>query len=228
MGLFKSLFGLARAKDRDVANAIEEKNIIGFAQNDLEDIQKDLDKARDNIGHIKGRIKSITEEIADLDDQIKNNLSKAEQLIGTGKPGAEELARQMCAKADSLDAQKKVQERALESQKKLLEQQESVEKELEGAFEECHNEMELMKTEHEVTEGNDSLTKVDSSSAQSAVSKFRERRKKMTEKLYTSEALAEQTKERGKSLDQKADELLGNNKGSATFEKLKAKKATPN
>jgi phage shock protein A len=232
MALFKAVKGLFRAKDRDAANAIEESNVIGFAQNDLEDIENDLAKGRDNIGHIKGRIQVITDEITDLTEQIKNNTDKAELLIaksdsldGTKKIDAETLAQQMCAQVETLEKKKAIQEQALTSQKELLTQQESVVKELEEAYEQCKNDMELMKTQQDVTEANNSMKQVDVGSAQSAVAKFKERRKKMNEQLATSKAMAEQTTDHSKSLDQKADEMLGKGKGSDLFEKMKAKRA---
>jgi phage shock protein A len=232
MGLFNAAKGFFRAKDRQAGEAIEASDPLGFAQNDLDDIEKNVASTRENIGHIKGRISVITDEITDLTEQITNNTNKAEQLIakvdaleGQKKTDAETLAQQMCAQVETLEKKKAVQDQALQSQKNLLTQQEGVLKELEAAYEECKNDMELMKTQQEVTDANNSLQKIDVNSAQSAVAKFEERRKKMKERLATSTAMAEQTTQHSQTLEQKADALLGNSKGSALFEKLKAKKA---
>jgi phage shock protein A len=224
MQIFKSMGGFFRAKDRQAAEAIEKQNIVGFAQNDLDDIQKDLDKVTHNIGHIKGRIQSITDEITDLTTQISNSTSKVEKLLAKQSTDAEALAQQICAQIENLEQKKAVQEKALTDQKALLTQQQGVEQELRSAFDECKNEMELMKTEKEVTDANKSLEQVSIGSAQSAVSKFRDRRKILREQLYESKAMAEQSKESSKTLDQKADELLGKTKGSDLLEKMKAKR----
>jgi phage shock protein A len=229
--IFKAAKDLVKAKDREAAQAIEDGNVLGFAQNDLEDIENDRNKVLENIGHIKGRISVITDEITDLTEQITNNTSKAEQLIAKAegltdqkKTDAEALAQQMCAQVETLEKKKTVQELALKSQKDLLIQQEAVSKELDEAYEQCKNDMELMKTQKDVTDANKSMKQIDTGSAQSAVAKFKERRKKMNEQLATSKAMAEQTQEHSKTLDQKADELLGKSKGSDLFEKMKAKR----
>jgi phage shock protein A len=224
MAILKTIGGWFRATDRVAAKKIEDANIIEFSTNDLEDIQKDLKTVHENKGRVKARMAQLREDITDLKEQITNNTSKAEQLLGTGKPEAETLATQMCAAVEAMEEKVKIQEAALAQQEKLLAQQETTEASLETALQDCKNELDLMKTEKAVTDANKSLVNVSANSAGSAVEKFKERRRKLKEDLHVSSAMVEETQENSKTLDQKADAMLGKSKGSALLEKLKAKK----
>jgi len=225
MGLLKSVGGWFRAKDREAGEKIENSNIVEFARNDLEDMNKDLMTVRENIGHVKARIGQLTGDIKDINDQISNNTSKAEQLLSKGTPEAENLAKQMCSAVETLQQKLQMNKDALAQQEKLLAQQQETKAVLEQHVEECRNELDLMKTQQEVTKGNESLVAVDAGASGSAVEKFKERRRKLQEKLSVSQAMVEETQEHSQSLSEKADKLLGTDKGSALFEKLKASKA---
>ena len=81
-----------------------------------------------------------------------------------------------------------------------------------------------MKTQKEVTDANKSLVHISADSSGSAVEKFKSRRKKLQEDLRISSAMVEETQDHATSLQEKADKLLGTDKGSVLFEKLKAAK----
>lgn len=225
MALLKTVGGWFRAKDRQASEKIEQTNIVEFAKNDLEDMEKDLRSVHENIGHVKARIAQVNMDIKDIEEQISNNTSKAELLLAKGTPDAESLAQQMCSAVESLDQKLAMNKQALAQQEKLLVQQKATEASLEQHIQECKNELDLMKTQKEVTEANKTLVHVSADSSGSAVEKFKERRKKLQEDLNYSTAMVEETQEHATSLEDKADRLLGTNKGSALFEKLKAKKA---
>jgi phage shock protein A len=111
-------------------------------------------------------------------------------------------------------------------QEKLLAQQEETKDTLESHMQECKNELEIMKTQQDVTNGNQTLVHVNAGSSGSAVEKFKERRRKLDEKLAFSSAMVEQSQDHATSLAEKADKVLGTSKGSTLFDKMKADKKT--
>ena len=224
MDLLKTLGGWFRARDRQASEKLEQTNIVEFAKNDLEDMNKDLKTVHENIGHIKARIAQYQDDIKELESQIANNTSKAEQLLAKGDPKLEELAKQMCTQVESLDQKLAMNKQALEQQEALLIKQRETETSLEEHIQECTNELELMKTQKEVTDANKSLVNVSADASGSAVDKFKARRRKLQEELRVSSAMVEETQDHAKTLEEKADAALGIGKGSALFEKLKAKK----
>jgi len=225
MGLVKTLGGWFHAKDRQTAEKIEDSDPVEFAKNDLEEMNKDLTTVHENIGHVKARIATINDDIKEINDQIANNTTKAKLLIDKGTPDAEALAKQMCSAVSALNAKLDINKDALAQQEKLLVQQQETEATLEGHIQECTNELSIMKTQKEVTDGNNTLVHVDAGASGSAVEKFHDRRKKLQEQLAMSTAMVEETQKHSESLDAKADKLLGVDKGSSLFDSLKAAKA---
>jgi phage shock protein A len=226
MALLKTLGGWFRAKDRVASDKIESSNLVEFAKNDLEDMQKDYTAVQENIGHIKARVSQLNGDIKDINDQITTNTNKATQLVAKATPEAENLAKQICASIEALEARLKINSEAVAQQEKLLAQQEDTKTALEDHLQECNNELEIMKTQQDVTSGNQTLVHVNAGSSGSAVEKFKERRRKLDEKLAFSSAMVEQSQDHATSLAEKADKVLGTSKGSALFEKLKADKKT--
>jgi phage shock protein A len=224
MALLKTLGGWFRAKDRVASEKIEDSNIVEFAKNDLEDMEKDYTAVEENIGHIKARISQLNGEIKDINDQISVNTNKATQLVAKKTPEADSLAQQICGAIEALEKKLEINKQALAQQEGLLTQQEEVKNTLEEHMQECKNELEIMKTQKDVTEGNQTL--VDVNAHGSSVERFKERRKKLEEKLAFSSAMVKQTQEHSVSLAEKADKVLGTSKGSALFEKLKADQKT--
>lgn len=226
MALLKTLGGWFRAKDRVASEKIEDTNLVEFAKNDLEDMQKDYTAVQENIGHIKARISQLNGDIKDINDQVSTNTNKATQLIAKATPEAENLAKQICASIEALEAKLKINTEAVAQQEKLLAQQEETKDTLESHMQECKNELEIMKTQQDVTNGNQTLVHVNAGSSGSAVEKFKERRRKLDEKLAFSSAMVEQSQDHATSLAEKADKVLGTSKGSTLFDKMKADKKT--
>ena len=169
MAILKTLGGWFRAKDREASEKIEQTNVVEFAKNDLEDMEKDLRTVHENIGHVKARIAQLGEEVKDIQEQIDNNTSKAELLLAKGTSEAENLAQQMCTSVESLEQKLEMNKQAFAQQEKLLAQQKTTESSLEQHIQECKNELDLMKTQKEVTDANNSLVHISADSSGSAV-----------------------------------------------------------
>ena len=103
----------------------------------------------------------------------------------------------------------------------MLKQFEESKSALESNIQQCKNDLEIMKTQKEVTDANKTLVNVDTGKSGSAVERFKERRRKLDEQLRVSAAMVEQVKP-SESLAAQADKALGKTPGSALLEKLKA------
>jgi phage shock protein A len=221
MALFKAFKSLLRAKDRQAADKIESGNVVEFAKNDMEDMQHDLRTVQENVGHIKARIAGLNDDMKVIQEQIDNDTTKAEALMAKGN---EDLAQKLCAEVETLTLKLTINKQALDQQNALLKQHEESKSTLEDNIRQCENDLEIMKTQKEVTDANQTLVKVDAGASGSAVQKFAERRKKLNEQLRVSAAMVEETKA-PESLSKQADKALGTSPGSALFAKLKAKSA---
>lgn len=221
MAFFKALKGFLRVSDRKAADSLENTDPVEFAKNDMEDMQSDLRTAQENLGHIKARMGQLTDDMKEIQEQIDNNTAKAKALLAKGTPDAEELARKLCTAVEGLEQKQEVNKQAMVQQEALLKQFESTKDTLEEHIQECQSDLEIMKTQKEVTDANKTLVNVDAGKSGSAVERFKERRRKLDEKLRVSTAMVEETKA-PESLTSQADKLLGTTKGSALFASLKA------
>lgn len=223
MGLFKSLLGLAKAKSDEAAQKIEDENATAFAKQDLEKMKEDRSKVIANLGQIKGRLMSLKDDIKEKEKEIKDRTAKATQLLEAGK---EDLAQSQCARVEGIQDEVNMLKDSLKTQEQLCSEQERNLSDLTATIQDCENQMRTIKTMEDVRKSNDSLAAVDIHGSMSAAAKFQERRKRMKEKLNASRATAEaQRMGTSSELDERTNEALGNSKGSALLEKLKAKQS---
>ncbi len=90
-GLIKSktvdaLGKAAKAKDAQIAEKIEDANIVEFAKQDVEKIQTNLSTVRTNIGKLKGRIQTLTDDKAENDRQIADHTDWCRATREAGRP----------------------------------------------------------------------------------------------------------------------------------------------
>lgn len=224
MKVFGALGRLFKAADAKASQKIEDVNITEFAEQDLEQMRSELQKVTKNCGEIKGRIMTMSENIADKKKEVKDRTKKAEQLLSSGADNAEDLAGQQCAIVERLETEAKAMEDALSQQKQLLTQQEANKRKLQDTIRGCESELSIMKTQQDVIKSNESLSVVNMDGAKSASSKFADRQKRMRERMNISKAMAEeQNAGTTSSLDEQTNAALGTTAGSALLEKLKAK-----
>ena len=216
--LFKSLFGLAKAKQSEAAEAIEDKNRVSFAKQDIEEVEKKLRESRVAVGNIKGRVMGLEREVKEKKDEAADRETKAKALKEAGKT---DLAKQQwnirCELIDEVETLKI----SLSQLKKTYEQQKVNVGELEGNLNAMKRSLQRMKTMDEVKKSNEAISAVDTSGSTSALEKFREREKKMQQELNTSTALMEEGKDATMSLDKATEKALtGGVKDSDGFDAL--------
>jgi len=223
MKFFKAIGNLLKAKDHEAAEAIEDANIVSFAMSDLEEMRSELQKCVKNLGQIKGVILTYKDEITDLKKEMKDRTAKAEALLGAGN---EDLATKQCAVVETMQSEVEAKSQALKMQEDLYVKQETNKNTLQDQIQAAESEVRLMKTMDDVTKSNESLSAVNLAGAQSASERFKDKRKKMQQKMNTSTALAEEASKTGEgALDNATEAALGSSKGSDLLAKLKAKQA---
>ena len=206
MAFLNALKGLFRVTDRKTAEGLENTDPVEFAKNDMEDMHADLLTVQQNLGHIKARMGQLTDDMKEIQDQIDNDTAKAQALLAKG--GNEELAGKICAEVEALEQKLAVNKQAMEQQEALLKQFEGSKAALESNIQQCQNDLEIMKTQKEVTDANKTLVNVDSGKSTAHVEKFKERRRKLDEQLRVSAAMVDQVKP-SESLAAQADKALG-------------------
>lgn len=223
MKVFGAINKWFKAKDQEAAQKIEDSNIVAFAQQDLEQLRAEYNKAVTNCGNIKARMMSLQDEIKEKSEDIQQRTTDAEKLLELGK---EELATKQGAVVEGMEKEVTVLKDALAQQEALYVEQEKNKKELLDKLNECETSLKVMKTMDDVQKSNEALTTVDVSSGKSALASFEAREKRMKDKLNASKAIREEQQNGTvKSLDEQTAEALGNKPGSDFIAKLKAKKS---
>ena len=221
MAFINALKGLFRVTDRKAAESLENTDPVEFAKNDMEDMNADLLTVQQNLGHIKARMGQLTDDMKEIQDQIDNDTQKAQALIDKKTPATDDLAQKLCKEIEGLEQKLAINKQAMEQQEALLKQFEDSKATLEDHIQQCQSDLEIMKTQKEVTDANSTLVTVDTGKSGSAVERFKERRRRLDEKLRVSTAMVEQAKP-SESLAAQADKALGTTPGSALFAKLKS------
>ena len=224
--MFSKAFGafgkLVKAKDSQIADKIENDNIVEFAKQDVEKIQQNLATVQGNIGKLKGRIQTLTEDIAENEKQIVDSTDKAKKLLATGKSEMEDLAKQHCANVSTLQTKNETLKTALKQQQDLLARETTTKTKLDKALQQCRQDLDIMKTEKEVADANKSLASVNINDSASAVQKFHDKRRILHEQLSETTAIVEETT--SETLEEKTAKALGDEPGNDLFAQLKAQK----
>lgn len=221
MKFLKTLFNVAKAKDAEAAEALEDANAMSLAKQDVAKMQEQLAEVTKNLGSIKGRVKGLERGITEKKQMMKDDEHKALQLLEASK---EDLAQQVAARIESTKAEMESEQILIKQQKDLCSKHDANKAKLQQAIQDCESELKMMKTMNEVNKSNEALTVVNTSGAESARSKFQARREKMQAKLDTSSSILEEQESGAPgNLDNEVEAALGKSKGSDTLAALKAK-----
>ena len=218
LGRIKNVFV---AKSNKVVSDIEDRNAVELGKLDIQNIQKDLNTVVENLGAIKGRIKTLERDTATHKQEVSDLETKAQQLLEAKN---EELAGQVCAKIDLIEKEIEANEALLKQQRELLTKHEKNRDTLQQRLEQAKASQNILATMDEVQKSNEALISINPNSAESAVQKFENRLEKKRAELDKSEATLEVQEESSPdSLDKKVDEALGKTPGGDTLARLKAK-----
>lgn len=216
MKLFKSLVSWGKAKDTELANKLEEKHEVEFAQQDLEAMERDLAAAIKALGDIKARLMGMERDIKEKETEITDRTDKARQLKAKEMT---DLALKQCAIIEDVTATVEVLRNSYTDLKAHYEAQLENKNKLQSSVEEARRSIKLMKTMRDVAQSNESLTTIKVGGASSALEKFQARKKRLQERLDSSKAILDEQSS-GDRLDEETEKALGNQKGSSLFDSL--------
>jgi len=218
MGLFKTLINLTKVKSAEAAEKIEDTNRVGFAKQDLSDMETQLRESRAGLGRVKAKLMGFERDIKEKNGEIENRTSTVKQLKTAGKIDLAkrnwEIVVDLKDEVGILEASKKQFQGNYDQQKANVEK-------LEKNLSEAKRSLKMMQTMQDVKNSNEALTSVDTSGSESALSRFERRQKKMQEELDTSTAiLEEQNTGSSDDLDAQSAKALGTVKGQSEFDLL--------
>lgn len=216
--LFKTLFGLANAKQAEAAEKIEDKNRVAFAKQDIEAVEKQLREARLAVGNMKGRLMGLDRQFKEKKDEAFSREEKAKALKAAEKT---DLAMQQWNLRCELMEEAETLQKSRDQLQGTYEKQKANVMELESNLNAMKRSLDRMKTMEEVKKSNETLSAVDTSGSKSALERFKERERKSQQDLDTSTALMEESADATESLDDATEKALsGGVKDSAGFDAL--------
>lgn len=220
MGLgkfFKNLFRSADAKIDAAAEKIEADNAVEFGKQDIEAMEKEVQKATVNISEIKSEIITLEEQIKDIDERVAKHEADAKELDAAGN---EELAVKNCEAADRLEDQKESLTEALTLQKELLEDQMEARDELKQAVQDAKSDLVSIKAMNDVAKTNAKLSEINTEGGTNALANFKARKEAAKKKMNKAKVLKEESGN-GASLEAQTAKALKKNAGSSRLDRLR-------
>lgn len=219
MKLLSTVFRWLKAKDAAESEAIENANATAFAAQDLEQLEKDRDNARDAVAGIKAEVAGLERDVAAKKAAIAAKTDDAHALIKAGK---EDLARQVCALIEDLEKEVGVLDNALTQQKGLCEQQERQYQQLNQAVSDARRSLRMMKTMEAVASSTEKAASVRIGDGSSALARFKQRESTVRRRLDKAQAASQLGAPADQKLEEQVQAALGTGKGDAVLARLKA------
>jgi len=220
MKLLTTVFRWLKAKDAEKSEAIENANAAAFAKQDLEQLEKDRDTARDAIASIKAEAARLERDVAAKRAAIAAKTADAEALLNAGK---EDLATQVCALIENLEAEIPVLDNALLQQKNLCAQQEQQYQRLNQAVGDARRSLRMMQTMESVAASTEKAASVKIGDGSSALARFKQRESTIRLRLDKAQAASELATPAEQRLDDQVKSALGAGKGSSVLARLKSR-----
>lgn len=211
MGILTGLKKLFVAKSNEAEQAIEDKNIISFSEQDLRVMNEELNKAKGNYGSMKATLLQIERDKASKEAELATRISQAKAL--NADPTKGELAVKVAGQCLSI----KEEIAALTQQQTMftgkVEQQRKNVETITESISQAKRDLQFMKAQDQVTKSTESLSSVNTDGVQSTLSKFNERKQKMQHKMDKADAMLEA--ETSNNLDSQIESALGGKKAQA-------------
>lgn len=215
MGLFNGIKKLFIAKSNEAEQAIEDKNIISFSEQDIRTMNEELSKAKSNYGNMKATLSQIERDKASKEAELATRVGQAKALKAQAEadPKKGELALKVAEQCLSI----KEEISALEQQRTMIsgkvdQQMKNVET-LTESISQAKRDLQFMKAQDQVTKSTEALSSVNTDGVQSTLSKFNERKQKMQHKMDKAEAMVEA--ETANNLDAQIEGALGGKKAQS-------------
>jgi len=215
-----TVFRWLKAKDAEKSEAIENANAAAFAKQDLEQLERDRDTARDAIAGIKAEAARLERDVAAKKTAVAAKTADAEALLNAGK---EDLAAQVCALIEDMEAEIPVLESALSQQRGLCDQQEQQYQQLNQAVSDARRSLRMMQTMEAVAASTEKAASVKVGDGSSALARFKQRESTIRLRLDKAQAASELSAPAEQRLDDQVKSALGAGKGSSVLARLKSR-----
>lgn len=210
--LFKTVKKSADIKADQAAQAIEDSNPIGYAEDDLKNIRADLVTAQGNVAKMKATEMQVKREIKELEDKLKARRTVGSDLkaaVEGGDKSKQALLMKVVEDIKSIgDELEPLKASLKQTQIHLKQQEENVEK-LRKGKEEAERDLRSMKAMEQVTKSTEALATVNTANTESSLAKFKDRKTKMQMRLDEANALNE-AQSGGDTLDAEIEKAMGN------------------
>jgi len=220
MKLLTTVFRWIKAKDAETSEAIESANAAAFAKQDLGQLEKDRDAARDAIAGIKAEVARLGRDVAAKKSAIAAKTGDAESLLAAGK---EDLAAQVCALIEDMESEIPVLENALTQQRQLCDQQEQQYHQLNQAVSDARRSLRMMQTMESVAASTEKAASVKIGDGSSALARFKEREATVRLRLDKAQAASDLGVPAEQRLDDQVQAALGSQKGASVLARLKSR-----
>ena len=188
LGLFKTIGKLFTAKSAEAAQAIEDKNLVSFSEQDVRDLEQELAAAKANYASIKATLMGVERDLVAKQSELGTRKEQAKQLKEQEKL---ELAQKVAGLCLGILEDVKALEQQVTMLKTSVSQQEHNVGELGEAVDQAKRDLQAMKAQEKVTKSTEALSSVNTSGAQGTLAKFKERREKQQHKLDAAQATLE-------------------------------------
>jgi len=214
--LFKSAKKAVDIKADEAAQAIEDQNPIGHAQDDLKAIENDLRTTEQNYAKLKATKLQFKRDIDGINDQLavrKPQYSKAKAAVEAGDDSVADRMRKLGDRIVSLTEELEPLEVSMKDISNKMVIQEKNKEKLRKGKEEAERDLRSMKAMEQVTKSTEALNTVNTGDTTSSLAKFKERKRKMQMTLDEATVLSETLNE-GDDLDDldsesKRNDILG-------------------
>lgn len=225
MGLF-SIFGTLKKKAEiesdKAAQKIEDSDPVGFAENDLKGIKKDLNTAQSNVAKMMAQENDIKDQISDLKSELESRTASGRKLkkqFEDGDEGKKALLDKVIAKIRSIKEELEPLEESLaEIQGHRAKHEANVEK-LRKGKEDAERDIRSMKAMEQVTKSTEALAEINVGNSESKLASFKDRKKKMKMRLNEASALND-IQNSGDNLDAELDAALGDSVNDSIYDEL--------
>ncbi len=219
MKLVTTVFRWLKAKDAEKSEAIENANAAAFAKQDLEQLEKDRDVARDAIASIKAEAARLERDVEAKKRAVAGKTADAQALLSAGK---EDLATQVCALIEDMEGEIPVLENALQQQRGLCSQQEQQYQQLNQAVSDARRSLRMMQTMEAVAASTEKAASVKIGDGSSALARFKQREETIRLRLDKAQAASALSAPAEQRLDDQVRTALGSGKGNSVLQRLKA------
>ncbi len=219
MKLLTTVFRWLKAKDAEQSEAIENANAASFAKQDLEQLEKDRDVARNAVASIKAESAKLERDVQAKKAAVAAKTADAKALLESGK---EDLATQLCALIEGMEGEIPVLESALQQQQTLCAQQEQQYQRLNQAVSDARRSLRMMQTMESVAASTEKASSIKIGDGSSALARFKQRESVIRQRLDTAQAASELGTPAEERLEQQVQNALGSGQGASVLARLKA------